>query len=148
MPQRTRQEREWTKLKQTQGTAGERVLERIESISPDLARYAIEFVFGDMHSRSGLDVKSREIAAIAALTAMGNGGSAKLRAHIHSALNAGCSESDVIEIMIEMAAFAGFPAALNGIHAAKEVFAERSALVLPPQTQSRKPSRSSKSAKR
>jgi 4-carboxymuconolactone decarboxylase len=146
MPQRTRQEREWTKLKQTQGTAGERVLERIESISPDLARYAVEFVFGDMHSRSGLDLKSREIAAVAALTAMGNG-SPKLRAHIHSALNAGCSESDVVEIMIEMAAFAGFPAALNGIQAAKEVFAERSALLLPESTQARKPARPSKSAK-
>lgn len=147
MPPRTRQEREWAKLKQSQGTAGERVLERIESISPDLARYAIEFVFGDMHSRPGLDLKSREIAAVAALTAMG-AGSTKLRAHVHSALNAGCSELDVIEIMIEMAAFAGFPAALNGIHAAKEVFAERSDLVLPEKTQTGKSTRPSKTAKR
>jgi 4-carboxymuconolactone decarboxylase len=147
MPQRTRQEREWTKLKQMHSASGDGVLERIESISPDLARYAIEFVFGGMHSRSGLDLKSREIAAIAALTAMGST-SSKLRTHIHSALNAGCSEADLIEIMIEMAAFAGFPAALNGIKAAREVFAERSALVLPPQTQSKKPARSGKSAKR
>ena len=144
MPQQTRQEREWAKLKQTQGTAGEHVLERIESISPDLARYAIEFVFGDMHSRRGLDLKSREIAAVAALTAMG-AGATKLRAHVHSALNAGCSELDVIEIMIEMAAFAGFPAALNGIHAAKEVFAERSDLGTPRENANWEATRPSKS---
>jgi len=147
MPQRTRHGRDGAKLKQTQGDRGERTLERIESISPDLARYAIEFVFGDMHSRPGLDLKSREIATVAALTAMGST-SSKLRAHIHSALNVGCSELDVIEIMIEMAAHAGFPAALNGIQAAKEVFTERSSLVLPEKTQSKKSVRSSKAAKR
>lgn len=126
MPHRTRHERGWEKLKQMQGTVGERALAHIESISPDLARYAIEFVFGDIHSRPGLDLKSREIAAVAALTALGNA-APQLRAHIHGALTVGCSEQEVIEIMIEMAAYAGFPAALNGIYAAKEVFTDRAA---------------------
>ena len=119
-----RHKRGWAKLKQMQGEVGERALQRIETISPDLARYAVEFVFGDIHSRPGLDLKSREIAAVAALAALGNA-SPQLRAHIHGALNVGCSQQEVIEIMIQMAAYAGFPAALNGILAAKEVFTER-----------------------
>ena len=118
-----RHQRGLARLKQMQGAVGEQAIAYIESISPDLARYALEFVFGDIHSRPGLDLKSREIAAVAALTALGNA-SPQLRAHIHGALNVGCSKEEVIEIMIEMAAYAGFPAALNGIYAAKEVFAQ------------------------
>ena len=127
MARSDRHTRGWAKLKQMQGNVGEQALQHIESISPDLARYAVEFVFGDIHSRPGLDLKSREIACVAALTALGNA-SPQLRAHIHGALNVGCSQQEVIEIMIEMAAYAGFPAALNGIYAAKEVFSEREAL--------------------
>jgi 4-carboxymuconolactone decarboxylase len=46
---------------------------------------------------------------------------------MHRALNAGCSQQEIIEIVMQMAVYAGFPAALNGIQAAKEVFAERAA---------------------
>ena len=49
----------------------------------------------------------------------------QLKVHIHGALNVGCSRIEVIEIIIQMAAYAGFPAALNGLSAAKEVFDER-----------------------
>jgi 4-carboxymuconolactone decarboxylase len=48
-----------------------------------------------------------------------------LKVHIHGALNVGCSRTEVIEVIIKMAVYAGFPAALNGLSAAKEVFNER-----------------------
>ncbi|TCS64334.1 carboxymuconolactone decarboxylase family protein [Varunaivibrio sulfuroxidans] len=114
----------WEKLKEIDGAAGERVIEALKDIAPDLARYTIEFPFGEIYSRPGLDLKSREIATVAALTALGNA-VAQLKVHIHGALNVGCSRQEIVEIMIQMAVYAGFPSALNGIFAAKEVFAER-----------------------
>ncbi len=119
-----RYERGWEKLKEVDGEAGERVMESLKDIAPDLARYVIEFAFGDVYSRPGLDLKSREIAAVAALTTLGNA-TPQLKVHIHGALNVGLSREEVVEIIIQMAVYAGFPAAINGMFAAKEVFQER-----------------------
>ena len=119
-----RYERGWEKLKEVDGDAGERVMESLKDIAPDLARYVIEFPFGDVSSRPGLDLKSREIAAVAALTTLGNA-TPQLKVHIHGALNVGLSREEVVEIIIQMAVYAGVPAAINGMFAAKEVFQER-----------------------
>jgi 4-carboxymuconolactone decarboxylase len=119
-----RYERGWEKLKEVDGEAGERVIESLKDIAPDLGRYTIEFPFGDVYSRPGLDLKSREIATVAALTALGNA-QPQLKVHIHGALNVGCTRQEVIEVIIQMAVYAGFPTALNGMFAAKEVFRER-----------------------
>ena len=108
------------------GEAGAKTLRSLESAAPDLARYIVEFAFGDIFSRPGLDLKSRELATVAALTAMGNS-PAQLRAHIHGSLNAGCTQQEIIEIVLQMVLYAGFPAAINGVQAAQEVFAERAA---------------------
>ena len=116
--------RGWEKLKEIDGEAGERVIESLKDIAPDFARYLIEFPFGDIYCRPGLDLKSREIAVVAALTALGTA-APQLRVHIHAALNVGCSRQEVVEIIIQMAVYAGFPAALNGRFAAQEVFKER-----------------------
>jgi 4-carboxymuconolactone decarboxylase len=85
---------------------------------------AIEFPFGDIYCRPGLDLKSREIATVAALTALGSA-TPQLKVHIHGALNVGLSRREVVEAIIQMAVYVGFPAALNGTFAAKEVFQER-----------------------
>ncbi len=119
-----RYERGLKKLKEIDGEAGEQVIERLKGIAPDLARYIIEFPFGDVYNRPGLDLKSREIATVAALTALGNAIS-QLKVHISGALNVGVSRQEIIEIIIQMAVYAGFPAALNAMYAAKEVFKER-----------------------
>ncbi|MEO1521381.1 MAG: carboxymuconolactone decarboxylase family protein [Cyanobacteria bacterium J06633_2] len=125
-PPSDRYQRGWQKLSEIDGHAGENVISSLEDIAPDLARYVIEFPFGDVYSRPGLDLKSREIATIAALAALGNA-QLQLKVHIHGALNVGCTREEIVEVMIQMAVYAGFPAALNGIFAAKEVFAERDA---------------------
>lgn len=116
----------WDKLKEIDGVAGENVINALKDIAPDFADLLIEFPFGDVYSRDGLDLKSREIATVAALTAMGTA-SPQLKVHVHGALNVGCTQQEIIEIMIQMAVYAGFPAALNGLFAAKEVFDEREA---------------------
>ncbi len=119
-----RYQRGWKKLKDIDGEAGEKVLESLQDIAPDLGRYIIEFPFGDVYSRPGLDVKSREIATVSALTALGNA-APQLKVHINAALNVGCTREEIVEIIIQMAVYAGFPAALNGMAAAKDVFKER-----------------------
>lgn len=114
----------WQMLKIIDGKAGENVIDSLQPIAPDLARYVIEFPFGDIYTRPGLDLKSREIATLAALTALGNA-QPQLKVHIHAALNVGCTAQEIVEVVMQMAVYAGFPAALNGMTAVKQVFAER-----------------------
>ena len=114
-------------LAQIDGEAGEKVLAALADVAPDLARYTIEFPFGDIYRRPGLDLKSRELATVAALTALGNA-QPQLAVHLHAALNVSCSQAELVEVIIQMAVYAGFPAALNGMFTAKQVFAERDLL--------------------
>ena len=109
------------KLQEIDGVAGEHVVARLSAISPDFARYLVEFPFGDIYARPGLDLREREIATIAALTALGHA-QPQLKVHVAAALNVGVSREQIIEIIIQMAVYAGFPAALNALFAAKEVF--------------------------
>lgn len=113
--------RGWEKLKEIDGEQGERVIAALSGIAPDFADYLIEFPFGDIYSRPGLDLKTRELAVVAALTALGNA-SPQLKVHLHGALNVGCSRQEIVEVLMQMAVYAGFPAALNGLFAAREVF--------------------------
>ncbi|MGJ7605414.1 carboxymuconolactone decarboxylase family protein [Variovorax sp. LT1R20] len=117
-----RYERGLAKLQEIDGEGGVKVVESLADIAPDFARLLIEFPFGDVYSRPGLDLRSREIAVVAALTAMGNA-VPQLRVHIQGALNVGVTRTEVIEIIMQMAVYAGFPAALNGLAAARDVFA-------------------------
>lgn len=104
--------------------AGERILESLQEIAPDMVQYIFEFPFGDLYSRPGLDLKSRELATVASLVTLGNA-QAELKAHLHIALNVGWTRDELVEVMMQLAVYAGFPAALNALHIAKEVFRER-----------------------
>ncbi len=116
------------KLEEIDDRQGKRVIESLKDIAPNLGRSIIEFGFGDICSRPGLDLKSRKIAVIAALTALGNA-VPQLKVHLHGALNVGCTKDEIIEVIMQMTVYAGFPAALNGMFAAKEVFTERGLIV-------------------
>ncbi|CAN7193251.1 carboxymuconolactone decarboxylase family protein [Bosea sp. LjRoot9] len=111
-------------LSEIDGHAGEKIVNQLADIAPDFARYVIEFPFGDIYSRPGLDLRSREIATIAALAALGNA-APQLKVHIEACLNVGVSREEIVEVLMQMAVYAGFPAAVNGLFAAKEVFAAR-----------------------
>ena len=109
-------------LSRIDGAGGEAVVAALADIAPDFARYLVEFPFGDIYSRPGLDLRSREIATVAALTALGNA-APQLKVHIAASLNVGLTRVEIVEVIMQMAVYAGFPAALNGLFAAKEVFA-------------------------
>lgn len=120
----SRLERGKRALAQIDGEAGDNVVAALADIAPDFATYLFEFPFGDIYSRPGLDLRTREIATIAALTAMGNA-TPQLKVHIEAGLNVGLTRDEIIEIIMQMAVYAGFPAALNGLFAARDVFASR-----------------------
>lgn len=87
---------------------------RVAELAPDFARMAIEFPLGDLYARDSLDLRSREIAAISSLATLGNAGP-QLRIHIRAATTVGVSKSEIIEILMQTAVYAGFPAALNAL---------------------------------
>lgn len=117
-----RYERGRALLERIDGHGGEAVLRELADIAPDFARYLVEFPFGDIYARPGLDLKSRELVTVGALTALGNA-RPQLMVHLAAALNVGCSRRELVETCMQMAVYAGFPAALNGLFAAREVFA-------------------------
>jgi 4-carboxymuconolactone decarboxylase len=119
-----RYERGKSQLEKMSGVSVYAMIDNLKELSPDLARLTVEFPYGDVVSRPGLDLRARQIATVAALTALGNA-PVQLRAHIDIALNVGCTREEIKEVIIQMAVYAGFPAALNGMAAAKEVFQER-----------------------
>ena len=119
-----RYQRGWETLSRINSEAGERILKMLEDVSPDMAKFVIEFPYGDIWSRPGLDIKTRELITIASLTTLGFPKD-QLKAHTHNALNAGCTKAEIVEVIVQMSVYAGFPAALNGLLTAKEVFYQR-----------------------
>jgi len=103
------------------GGTGEAVVESLRDIAPDLAEWIIDFSYGDVMARPGLDRRSRQFATIAALTALGNA-QPQLEVHIKGALNVGCKPQEIVEVILQMAVYAGFPAAINALNVAREVF--------------------------
>ncbi|MGB3308823.1 MAG: carboxymuconolactone decarboxylase family protein [Nodosilinea sp.] len=110
-------------LAQIHGHIGEDVMNALEEIAPDFARLIIEFPYGDIYSREGLSPKERQIATIASLVTLGNAPT-ELKAHIQGSLNVGCTREEIVEVIMQMAIYAGFPAAVNALLVAKDIFAE------------------------
>ena len=119
-----RYERGMKALQALDAPASQAVMDSLKDIAPDMARFIIEFGYGDVYSRPALDPKSRQVATISALAALGNA-RPQLKFHIGAALNVGLMPDEIIECMYVTTVFAGFPSGLNGISAAREVFQAR-----------------------
>jgi len=115
-------------LARVTGSSGAKVVESLQDIAPELGRWIVEWGYGQVVSRPQLDLRTRELVTVGALTALGHA-QPQLKAHINGALNVGCKPEEIVEVIMQMAAYAGFPASLNGIALAKEVFAERGVTV-------------------
>ncbi len=111
-------------LKGISSDTAERINGLLKDICPDMARLVVEFPYGDIYSRPGLDIKTRELITIASLTTLGYAKD-QLKAHVHNAFNVGCTKEEIVEAIMQMAIYAGFPAALNALFAAKEVLQEK-----------------------
>lgn len=112
------------RLTEITGRSGAEVMAALDEIAPDFARYIFEFGYGDIYSRPGLDLRTRMLATVAGLVALGHA-EKELEVHIGSALNVGASREEVVETIMQMALYAGFPAALDALFIAKRVFSAR-----------------------
>ncbi len=112
------------KLFEIHGQRGLDAIDSMADVAPDLCRFVYEFPFGDIYSRPGLDLKSRQLVTISALAALGNAGP-QLKSHIHGSLNVGLTREEIVEALTPLAVYAGFPAALNALKIARDVFRER-----------------------
>ncbi len=124
MQNNERYQRGLRKLAEVHPEASQQLTDALSSIAPDFVRYVVEYPFGDIFNRPGLDLKTRELITVAALTALG--AAPQLKFHLRAALNVGCTREEIVETLIQMSVYAGFPAALNGLYAAKEVFTAQS----------------------
>jgi 4-carboxymuconolactone decarboxylase len=111
------------RLDAVDGPQGLAVAEGLARTFPDFGRHLVEFAFGDVYDRPALALREREIATVAALCALGTA-RPQLRVHVHAALHVGCTPAEVVEVVMQMAVYAGFPAALNGLAVVREVFDE------------------------
>lgn len=107
----------------TSQSAGQRVVDSLADIAPDMAGFILDFSYGDVISRAVLTPAQKEIAMIAAATARGTM-APQLKVHIKAARSVGVSREQITEVLIQMAVYAGFPAALNGLAVAREAFAD------------------------
>jgi 4-carboxymuconolactone decarboxylase len=111
-------------LAEITGATGESVVASLRDIAPDMADWIVDFSYGDVMARPGLDRRTRELTTVAALTALGNA-QPQLKVHIKGALFVGCKPQEIIEVILQMAVFAGFPAAINALGVAREAFQEK-----------------------
>jgi 4-carboxymuconolactone decarboxylase len=123
-PEESRYDRGLVTMRAIFGPGIEAALKGLAATDPDLARCLVEFPFGDIYPRPGLDLKTREMLTVAALTVLGYP-QAELKEHIRGALNVGCTCNEILEIVLQMAVYAGFPAALEAVKTAASVFGEK-----------------------
>jgi len=104
------------------GAEGARALNRLMAVSPAVARDIVDFAYGDVIAEGRLDGRTRALVVVAALAAVGHA-RPQLKVHLGSALRAGCTRAEITEALRLVALYAGFPAALNALAAAREAFA-------------------------
>lgn len=111
-------------LQMIDGKAGERVIQALQDIAPDVGRYILEFAFGDIYENDVLSFREREIVTITSLLTQGDTKN-QLIVHINGSLNVGLTEREIIEVFTHCIPYVGFPKVLNAITIAKEVFETR-----------------------
>ena len=117
-------QRGWDTVNRINPEGAQRQWDSLSAIAPDFARYIVESAYCDMLSRPGLALRDREIATLAALATLGNA-PAQLKAHVEGALNVGVTRDEIVEVLMQIAVYAGAPAAINAMQIAGEVFAAR-----------------------
>ena len=93
-----------------------------EKISPDFEKYVIGFLAGEIWPRTQLDRRTRSLCTIAVLGALGR--ERGLDLNIRMALRNGASQEEILETLLHLAPYAGFPAAWEGIAMAGKIFSE------------------------
>jgi 4-carboxymuconolactone decarboxylase len=114
-------QRGMNEIRKQLGPMADSYIEKIKALSPEFAWVNVTFPFGELYTRDVLDLKTRELCTVAALTVQGFS-LPELKLHIDAALRTGASREEVIEVITQMIAYAGFPAATNALMTAQAVF--------------------------
>lgn len=96
------------------------ICDKFKDLHPDFERFVMEFVMADLYARDGLDLKTRLLCTVSALTVLGR--QDQLGVHIQRALGAGATQQELEEVILQMSAFGGFPATWDALNTAKNIF--------------------------
>ncbi|RMI30217.1 carboxymuconolactone decarboxylase family protein [Nocardia stercoris] len=114
-------------LQRIDGEAGQRVVDTLADVSPELGHQVVAWAFGDMYARPELGARERQLVTLGVLTALG-GCEIELEVHINAALNVGLTPVEISEALLHSAVYCGMPRAINATLVAKKVFADRELL--------------------
>ena len=95
----------------------------LADIAPDLRKMIVEFAYGDIYSRDGLGKKKRALVVITTVVTQGAGPQTKT--HITRGLHAGLTPKEIVEALLQMVPYIGFPRVQNALTIAQEVFREQ-----------------------
>ena len=111
-------------LRQIDGEAGQRVVDSLADIAPELGHQVVAWGFGEVYARPGLAPRDRQLVTLGMLTALG-GCEPQLEVHLNAALNVGLTPDEIVEALLHTAVYCGMPKALNATFVAKNVFDAR-----------------------
>jgi len=118
--------KELTNADENSPTGHMEVGESFKDIAPDLTKMVVEFAFGDVYARPGLDNKQKVLTTISALVAQGT---PQIGMHVVTGLNVGLTPDEIAGCIMHLIPYVGFPRALNALRVAQEVFAEQGVAV-------------------
>lgn len=95
----------------------------LANIAPDLRKMIIEFAYGEIYSRPGLDAKSRALVVITAVVTQG--ADPQTKTHITRGLHAGLTPTEIVEALLQLVPYIGFPRVQNALTIAQQVFEEK-----------------------
>jgi 4-carboxymuconolactone decarboxylase len=114
-------QRGMTQIRKQLGPMADAYIRNIKALAPEFAWVNVTFPFGELYPRKTIDLKTRELCTVAALTVQGFS-LPELKLHVQAALRAGATRGEVAEIITQMIAYCGFPAATNALMTMKEAF--------------------------
>lgn len=95
----------------------------LADVAPDLRKMIIEFAYGDIYSREGLGKKKRALVVITAVVTQG--AAPQTKTHITRGLHAGLTPKEIVEALLQLVPYIGFPRVQNALTIAQEVFREQ-----------------------
>ena len=110
-------------LRKHLGPTADAYIRKIKALAPEFAWVNVTFPFAELYTRDVIDLKTRELCTVAALTVQGFS-LVELKLHVKAAVRCGASRAEVTEIITQMIAYCGFPAATNALMTMKEAFDE------------------------
>ncbi|WP_153722929.1 carboxymuconolactone decarboxylase family protein [Sporosarcina cascadiensis] len=92
----------------------------LKDLAPDLRKYIIEFGYGEIYSRPGLDSKQRQLVTISSLVTQG--AIPQIKTHVQRGLTVGLTKTEIIESIMQLIPYIGFPRVQNALMTVKELF--------------------------